>query len=453
MKRLTNFIQNMSLTQQLVSLVLISVFLFGFFLLSYITTNINHIAQNQMFSLIHRSQDAVIDNFYNFVPSEDLFSNTDPTVVHYIIYTDDSQDILTNAATQIGIDLFSEFTAKITTQTSDSTDNISSLAQPKVAYTVTRIGNEVWIVSFMVTNTMNQFKSALVNEVVNIILIMVGLIFLFLMAWVGYLIHSLKQIETYINDYKKGEVAELIINRKDEIGELANAIVTMNNELKRQELLKEEMIHNISHDLKTPIATIKSYGESIKDGVYPYDTLEASVDVIIEHASRLEKKVHSLLLLNRMDYMLQDGKPGKADMKTVVEKAIRSVKVLKPQIRLITDLTSCSYLGSEEPWRVVVENLLDNALRYAKTVVEIRLTKDELSVYNDGIKIPEDRMEQLFKPFERGSGGQFGLGLSIVHRVITAYGYSIRIQNEDQGVSFIITPETKKESPVSDFNG
>jgi len=443
MKRIKTFIENMSLTQQLVSLVLISIFLFGFFLLSYIFTNINNIAQNQMFSLIHRSQNAVIENYYNFFPEETLFSNSDPTIVHYVIFTDDSQDIMTNAATQIGIDLFSEFTSKIGTQTTETSDNITLLSQPNVAYTTTKIGNNVWIVSFMVTNTMNQFKSALINEVVNIILIMVGLIFLFLMAWVGYLIHSLKQIELYINTYKKGESVELVINRHDEIGELATAIVTMNKELKRQEELKEEMIHNISHDLKTPIATIKSYGESIKDGIYPYDTLEASVDVIIEHASRLEKKVHSLLLLNRMEYLIQDAKPGKTDMKSVVEKAIRSVKVLKPEIKLITELTSCSYLGQEEPWRVVVENLLDNALRYAKTQVEIRLTKDELSVYNDGIRIPEDRMEQLFKPYERGSGGQFGLGLSIVHRVITAYGYKIRIHNEDNGVTFIISLENR----------
>lgn len=449
MKRLKTFIQNMSLTQQLVSLVLISVFLFGFFLLSYIFNNINHIAQNQMFSLIHRSQDAVIDNYYNFVPEEALFSNSDPTVVHYLIFTDGKQEILTNAATQINPELYNEFISRIGTQTQDSEDHLSSLASPNVAYTVSRVANEVWIVSFMVTNTMNQFKSTLINEVVNIILIMVGLIFLFLMAWVGYLIHSLKQIETYINDFKRGDNVELVINRKDEIGELAAAIVTMNKELKRQEQLKEEMVHNISHDLKTPIATIKSYGESIKDGIYPYDTLEASVDVIIEHASRLEKKVHSLLLLNRMEYMIQDGKPGKTDMKSVIEKAIRAVKVLKPDIKLITDLTSCSYVGSEEPWRVVVENLLDNALRYAKTTVEIRLTKEELSVYNDGIKIPENRMNQLFKPYERGSGGQFGLGLSIVHRVITAYGYQIRIHNEDDGVSFIITPENTMK--VSEF--
>ena len=55
----------------------------------------------------------------------------------------------------------------------------------------------------------------------------------------------------------------------------ADALVTMKDELTRQEKAKEEMIHNISHDLKTPIATIKSYSESIKDGIYPYGTLEA----------------------------------------------------------------------------------------------------------------------------------------------------------------------------------
>ena len=60
---------------------------------------------------------------------------------------------------------------------------------------------------------------------------------------------------------------KLYLNREDEIGEVANALVTMKDELTRQEKAKEEMIHNISHDLKTPIATIKSYSESIKDGI------------------------------------------------------------------------------------------------------------------------------------------------------------------------------------------
>ena len=63
------------------------------------------------------------------------------------------------------------------------------------------------------------------------------------------------------------------------LGEMATAIVKMNDELKKQDKAKEDMIHNIRMISKTPIATIKSYAESIKDGIYPYGTLESSVDV------------------------------------------------------------------------------------------------------------------------------------------------------------------------------
>ncbi len=446
MKRVRDFIENMSLTQQLVSLVLVSVFLFGFFLLSYIFSNIEHIARNQMYATIKRSQASVKENYYNFEDRENLFKNSDPSVVHIIYFTSGSEPTITNSTTTLSEELEDEFKLQIATQVVETIDLESVGIEPSVVYVSTRLGNNSWIVSFLVTTSMNQFRTTLINEVVNILLIMVGLIFLFLMAWVASLIHSLKQMESYINSVKTGEKVELIIHRKDEIGELASALVTMNNELKRQEDLKEEMVHNISHDLKTPIATIKSYGESIKDGIYPYDTLEASVDVIIEHASRLEKKVHSLLLLNRMGYLVNTDKPGKTDMKSVIEKSIQSVKVLRPHIELRTELTSCSYVGSEEPWRVVVENLLDNALRYAKTRVEVHLSKDELSVYNDGIRIPADRMAQLFKPYERGTGGQFGLGLTIVHRVTSAYGYAVHVRNEDEGVTFAIRRQTKEQA-------
>jgi len=225
----------------------------------------------------------------------------------------------------------------------------------------------------------------------------------------------------------------------------------MNQEIKRQEQLKEEMVQNISHDLKTPIATIKSYGESIKDGIYPYETLEKSVDVIIEHATRLEKKVHSLLLLNRMGYLVsEDHGNQRTDMKQVVEKVILSLKVFKPRIRLKTNLTSCSYNGSEEPWRVVVENLLDNALRYAKTEIIIDLDQAGLRVYNDGIAIPQDRVEQLFNPYEKGTGGQFGLGLAIVKRVVSAYHYTIRVENLDKGVQFIIEEKPVYQKPTKE---
>jgi len=303
------------------------------------------------------------------------------------------------------------------------------------------------IASTISSSYRDEFKTTLLNSVVNIMVIVVSVLFFLLMIWVAYLIHPLNQIRAYIEKIRHGEDAELKVDRKDEIGEVASALVAMQVEIKRSEQLKEEMIHNISHDLKTPIATIKSYGESIKDGVYPYETLEKSVDVIIEHANRLEKKVQSLLLLNRLGYMASEGvEVGEIDMIDVVSKAILSLKVIRPEIKIETNLQRVSYTGSMEPWRVVVENLLDNAIRYAKSKIVITLSENELSVFNDGPAMSDDRLSKLFKAYEKGSDGQFGLGLAIVHKVVTAYGFVPAAFNVDKGVIFKITQKRVKKS-------
>lgn len=440
--------RNMTLTQQLMTVVLASLAFFVFFLMVFIFGNINSLVKEQMVNSLRADQKGVIANYNRSYSPTEVFSGSEPNIIHIIYRFDDNTQVLTNASTQLDPLLDQEFRFRLSSQITETEDYESSSTDLDILYTVTKISSQATIVSFVVESTVNQFKLALINGVVNILLIIVAVLFLLLMLWVGYLIHSLKQIEVYINKYRKGENPELKIERHDEVGELAQAIVSMNQEIKRQEQLKEEMVQNISHDLKTPIATIKSYGESIKDGVYPYETLEKSVDVIIEHATRLEKKVHSLLLLNRMGYLVSEDRGNqKTDMKAVVEKVLLSLKVMRPEIQLKTNLTSCSYNGSEEPWRVVVENILDNALRYARSEIIIDLDQEALRIYNDGINIPEDRAEQLFNPYERGTGGQFGLGLAIVKRVLNAFQYTIRVENLEKGVQFIIEEKPPTAKP------
>lgn len=438
MKRLSSLLQKMTLTQQLMTVVVVSLSFFIVFVFVFIFGNINTLVKDQLLKTIHEDQSMIIKNYQEQFDIL-IFRGSDPNIVHIIYDLEESSTFKTNATTTIDMTLREEFELMILGQKDVLVDYETDSQGNQILYTIQYFNEHNVIVSYVIASTMNQFKLSLVNGVVNILLIIVGILFLLLMMWVGYLIHSLKQIEDYIEAYRKGENPELKIDRHDEVGELAAAIVSMNNEIKRQEMLKEEMVQNISHDLKTPIATIKSYGESIKDGVYPYETLEKSVDVIIEHANRLEKKVHSLLLLNRMGYLVsEDIGEKRVDMKELVEKVILSLKVFKPRIHLLTNLLSCSYVGTDEPWRVVIENLLDNALRYAKSEIVIDLTDRELKIYNDGDPIPEDKLKQLFNPYETGKGGQFGLGLAIVKRVLDAYGYNIRAINLDKGVQFII---------------
>lgn len=308
-------------------------------------------------------------------------------------------------------------------------------------YKVMDIHNEYYLVTLIDDASRLDFRNGLLNSIINTIVMVVGGFFIVIMIWMGYLIHPLNQIRSYIEKMKRGDQATLHIKREDEIGELAVALVTMREELERQEKIKEEMVHNISHDLKTPIATIKSYAESVKDGIYPYGTLDKSIDVIIDNASRLEKKVHSLLYLNRIDYIIQnDDNHGETDMKRLISSIAMNASVRKPEINIETNLETVVFPGVEEPWRVAIENIVDNGLRYASTKIVITLNKKELTIENDGPSISKERQQAMFKPFEKGTDGQFGLGLSIVQKVVSANKYKVECGNTADGVIFRIYP-------------
>ena len=98
----------------------------------------------------------------------------------------------------------------------------------------------------------------------------------------------------------------------------------------------------------------------------------------------------------------------------------------------------------------MVENLVDNAVRYAKTYIKVTLKDGEMCVINDGNKMDEDRLSKLFKPYEKGTDGKFGLGLSIVQKVTSTYGYRVSAENLANGVCFLIEDPKKVKMHMSD---
>ena len=82
-------------------------------------------------------------------------------------------------------------------------------------------------------------------------------------------------------------------------------------------------------------------------------------------------------------------------------------------------------------------------MRYARSVVIINLEDGKLEVFNDGDNMSNDRISKLFKPYEKGTKGNFGLGLSIVKKVTEVYGYLVTGENMDDGVVFRITRNFK----------
>lgn len=438
MKRFHLWFREFNLTQQLISLILVVISTFSVFFFVFLGNSVNRFVEEELFKLLHTSQNNMA---YYITNNESSIKNyldfNDKNIVH-IVY-----DIPSNKyfSLDTNIDeLPEEFIKTLSTFDGSRMDYIYNNRDVSILYSIKSIDDNTLLLSFIHDAYRSEFKNALANSIVNIIIFVSSILFIILTLWVSSLIHPLNLIRNYIYRIKNNEAAVLKIDRRDEIGEVAKAIVEMNDEIEKQNRIKEEMIQNISHDLKTPIATIKSYGESIKDGIYPYGSLDASVDVIIEHAQRLEKKVESLIIFNKVNYLLDDGSSeNNLYMKDVIEKVIVSMKVVKPKINIKTNIEGDIYFhGEEEPWRIVIENLLDNALRYAKSSIEVNVSKNELTIYDDGPNIKEDVLKRLFKPYEKGVDGKFGLGLSIVKRIVNTYGYNISAENLNDGVLFRI---------------
>ncbi len=450
MKRVYLWVRELSLTQQLLSIAILAIAGFTFFLSVFLSPSIDAFTENEMFRIIHASQ----DTYLVYLEKIDDVSDIRGEMVYHTLY-DERADRFTGVGDMVPDTMVQDDIKRLLgTEEGILGDHVIETGRrlfaptAKILYTTVEYKPGTYLISYLPSDFENDFRASLVINVVNINVIIVAVLFILLILWVVSLIRPLYQIRNYINKIKNDEPAVLNIRRRDEIGEVASALTDMQAELQKQQQSRQEMIQNISHDLKTPIATIKSYSESIKDGVYPYGTLNKSIDVIIEHADRLEKKVRSLITLNKMEYLLDELPEGdNLNMNQLIDKVLLSLSVIRPEITFQRELDdNVCFHGDEEPWRIVIENLIDNALRYAHTMIRIVLHEGELKVINDGSQIDEEHLASLFRPYEKGSDGKFGLGLSIVWKVATTYGYRVEAENLQNGVSFRVWREiTKKD--------
>ena len=148
--------------------------------------------------------------------------------------------------------------------------------------------------------------------------------------------------------------------------------------------------------------TIGSDAHCIEEIGFHISETYVKLDKILNNAERLEKKVYSLLYLNRVDYLVsQNTGESQTNMKEVVEDVMQDLKLIRSDVKIKYDLHDSYFRGSYEPWRITIENIVDNALRYAQDKVKITVRENEITVFNNGSQISEERLESLFKPFEK----------------------------------------------------
>ena len=246
-----------------------------------------------------------------------------------------------------------------------------------------------------------------------------------------------------------------IITGSDEISELGREFNALTEQLETNEVQRRRFVSDASHELKTPLASIRLLSDSIlqTENMDP-DTVREFVSDIRTESDRLQRTTEKLLVLSRMDDDIKVV-PEPVDLKQVTLDTLSSLAPLARdrRVSLGSQLDDgCVVMASREDMERIIFNLAENAIKYnvPNGSVTVRLSQDDnsvhLSVEDTGIGIPEEDRLNIFTRFyrvdkarSRQSGGS-GLGLSIVHDAVTAYGGSIRVgNNRPQGSVFIVS--------------
>jgi signal transduction histidine kinase len=228
----------------------------------------------------------------------------------------------------------------------------------------------------------------------------------------------------------------------DEIDRLARTLNGMLARAEQSQLTQRRFVSDASHELRSPIATIRQHAEVAR--AHPDATAPGELaDIVLAEGVRMQDLVEQLLLLARLDEHRAITRTAAVDLDDL---ALAEVRRLAAFSRITVDgagIAPVRVTGDERLLARALRNLTDNALRHAATRVSVSTALSAgtavVTVDDDGPGIPSDRREQVFERFARlddsrarDSGGT-GLGLAISREIVEAHGGSLRIDDAPMG--------------------
>lgn len=247
-----------------------------------------------------------------------------------------------------------------------------------------------------------------------------------------------------------------------ELNALAEAFNAAQDQLEGQLERERAFTRGAAHELKTPLAIIRTHAEALGEDIAP-DKRGEYLNIILEESDRMGQLVGRLLELTRLEsgVALNVARLNLADVVREVWNPL-ALQLEQKEVSLSLELEEVWLEGDRERLKEAVGNLASNALRHVEKGkrIQVSLVKQgeqvRVSVYNDGPLISEKDLPHLFEPFYRGdksrsrdSGGT-GLGLAIVRAAVSAHGGSCGVEQRAGGPCFwLCLPVGQDEGTVS----
>jgi two-component system, OmpR family, phosphate regulon sensor histidine kinase PhoR len=228
----------------------------------------------------------------------------------------------------------------------------------------------------------------------------------------------------------------------------AGAIAVLHDvtDIYRQEQARKDFAANVSHEMRTPLAAIRGYAETLLDGALEDAANNRKfVEVIQSHAIRLNSIASDLLVLSELDSKAPSTPPVPLSIREVVDSAVRTVESAAAMRTVSIQFGGCEndlVLASRLRLEQVLVNLLDNAVKFTRpsgaVSVDWRAESNYVlvTVADTGIGIPSEDLKRIFERFYRVDKARFrqvggtGLGLSIVKESIERMGGSVSVESQ-----------------------
>jgi signal transduction histidine kinase len=266
---------------------------------------------------------------------------------------------------------------------------------------------------------------------------------------------------------KMQESRDAIFNMLKDMDESYRKLQEAYKELQTLDKMKDEFASNVSHELKTPLISIKGYGELLFDEKLGCLSGEQkkSLEAIIRNADRLTRLINSILLISRLQAGKIDFRFEPLDLDEIVRMCVSDSKSMMDakQIILEKDVTGVSKVkGDKDKFVEVVSNLLDNSIKFTPAGGKISIKAWDEAEYvhftllDNGIGIPADLIPKLFTRFyqvdasaSRKYGGT-GLGLYISKNIVDAFHGKIWIESEvGKGTTVhVLLPAAREVLPI-----
>jgi len=247
-----------------------------------------------------------------------------------------------------------------------------------------------------------------------------------------------------------GERSErVVVQGPDEFGDMARAFNSMADTIEEEDRLRRAFAADVAHELRTPLAILRTQIEGIQDGVV--EPTSPAVASLLEETLRLSRLVEDLETLASADAAGFSLVRQPVDLRPLLEEVARELTGPSEAagVALRLDLTDVRVTADPTRIRQIVTNLLSNALKFTPPGGEVALTlrtaghRAAIRVSDTGPGIPADELDRVFDRFFRGRGvraGGSGIGLTVARELARAHGGEIEVASDPgRGASFTVS--------------